>query len=70
MKFGSKQNQKERKLDKGWLEQGMLREDGRSVGLWRMARVWCDGGWLWVRGGGGGVEGLVQMKREEEEREK
>ena len=35
-----------------------------------MAWVWCDGGWLWVRGGGGGVEGLVQMKREEEEREK
>ena len=70
MKFGSKQNQKERKLDKGWLEQGMLREDGRSAGVWRMARVWCDGGWLWVCGGGGGVEGLVQMKREEEEREK
>ena len=58
MKFGSKQNQKERKLDKGWLEQGMLREDGRSVGLWRMARVWCGGGWLWVCGGGGAVVDL------------
>ena len=57
MKFGSKQNQKERKLDKGWLEQGMLREDGQSMGLWR---------WRW----GCGLMGLVQMKREEESLER
>ena len=64
MKFGSKQNQKERKLDKGWLEQGMLREDGQSV-VWRWLVV---GLWRWRWGCG--LMGLVQMKREEESLER
>ena len=61
-----------------WPEQGLQREDGRSLGLWRCGEcgvvgLWrMAGGWLWVCGGGA-VQwvGLVcfRRKRRSERRE-
>ena len=45
-----------RNVERGWPERGFV--EVVSVDLWKMARVWCGGGWLWVCGGGGGVVDL------------